>query len=103
MNVVYERLQFDWGKGNTTKNWLKHGVDYLEIEEVFFNDPLVAGLDKRHSCFERRYYCLGETDLGRYLFVCYTIRKNNIRPILARPISKKERKVYEKAKENSAF
>lgn len=86
---------FDWDEGNKQKNWEKHQVDYRECEEVFFNKPLLIGDDTNHSFQERRYYVLGQTDIGRALFLVFTVRNSKICVISARDQSKKERKIYE--------
>jgi uncharacterized DUF497 family protein len=93
---IFECGSFDWDKGNWNKNWLKHGVSVGECEQVFFNSPLIFGYDEKHSPAEERHYALGKTDGGRLLFVVFTIRKNNIRVISARDMTKKEKGVYEK-------
>jgi hypothetical protein len=93
---------FDWDKGNIDKNWLRHKVSSVEIEEVFFNEPLLISFDKTHSQNESRFATLGITNEIRKLFIVFTIRKNKIRIISARDMSRKERKVYENyKKENS--
>jgi uncharacterized DUF497 family protein len=86
---------FDWDEGNILKNWEKHRVSASECEQVFFNRPLVTMPDASHSINESRFYALGQSDSGRYLFIVFTIRKNLIRVISARDMSRKERKVYE--------
>ena len=95
---VLEDLQrcvgFDWDEGNEGKNWEKHSVSDAEAEEVFFNDPLVAGADLPHSQPEPRYFALGRTDALRHLFVAFTIRGDLIRVISARDMTKKEMKRY---------
>jgi uncharacterized protein len=88
---------FEWDEGNLLKNWEKHRVSASECEQVFFNRPLVAGLDKKHSQSGSRYYALGITDAKRKLFIVFTIRKKLIRVISARDMNKKERKVFEKS------
>ena len=88
---------FEWDKNNREKNWEKHGVSPSECEEMFFNMPLVLQQDPTHSHKEPRYYALGQTALGRRLFVSFTIRKDKIRVISARDMSKKERRIYEQA------
>ncbi|HLJ35853.1 MAG TPA: BrnT family toxin [Ktedonobacteraceae bacterium] len=85
---------FDWDAGNKQKNWDKHQVDYTECEQVFFNKPLLIGEDIGHSTQEQRYYVLGQSDMGRTLFLVFTIRDNKIRIISARDQSKKERIIY---------
>jgi uncharacterized DUF497 family protein len=86
---------FDWDEGNLSKNWEKHQVSALECEQIFFNRPLVALPDERHSESEPRFYALGQTDSGRRLFIVFTARSDVIRVISARDMSRKERKVYE--------
>jgi uncharacterized DUF497 family protein len=86
---------FQWDKGNAEKSWLKHGVSNTECEEIFFNQPLLTAEDREHSWAEKRYHALGRTDTGRLLFVSLTIRKDLIRVISARDMSRKERIVYE--------
>jgi len=88
---------FDWDAGNTDKNWVKHSVTPSECEQVFFNRPLIVKGDHKHSITEKRYYALGRTNLKRYLFIAFTVRKNLIRVISARDMSRKERKVYDDA------
>lgn len=85
---------FDWGRGNVEKNWEKHRVTPVEVEQVFFNSPLLAKEDVLHSQSEKRYYVLGQTDSGRELFVAFTIRAKRIRVISARVMSRQERRVY---------
>jgi uncharacterized DUF497 family protein len=88
---------FQWDKGNITKNWIKHEVSVGEAEQVFFNEPFLIGEDSDHSTEkESRYYLLGTTDDGRRLFISFTVRKELIRVISARDMSKAERSTYEK-------
>jgi len=61
------------------------------------NDPLCQ-VDLRHSEDEQRYVVLGATMDGRQLLVSFTVRHNRVRIISARPMSRKERRIYEKAK-----
>ncbi len=66
----------------------------LEVEQVFFNTPMLTYNDEKHSIGEDRYYVLGITDNRRRLFVAFTIRNKMIRPISARDMSRRERRVY---------
>ncbi len=86
---------FEWDQGNLLKNREGHGVTGSECEQIFFNNPLIVAPDIKHSEKEDRYYALGQTDTGRLLFVVFMIRKNLVRIISARDMSRKERKVYE--------
>ncbi len=90
---------FEWDEHNAVKIWTRPRVSPFEIEEVFFNSPLVVADDLKHSEKEKRYYALGQTESARKLFVVFTIRGNKIRVISARDMSRKEREVYESYEE----
>ena len=94
-NLINNVDGFEWDKGNINKNQIKHNVRVFECEEIFFNKSLLIFSDEKHSRAENRYYVLGQTDLNRRLFMVFTIRKNKIRIISARDMSRKERKIYE--------
>ena len=88
---------FDWDEGNRDKNWQKHRVSTAECEEVFFNLPLLLENDAGHSQLEPRFLALGQTNVGRPLFIVFTIRQEKIRIISARDMSQRERDHYEQA------
>lgn len=92
---------FDWDKGNFQKNWIKHQVAQTEIEELFFNEPLLLFDDKSHSTTEVRWKILGKTNSNRHVLVIFTIRNQKIRPISARDMSKKEKMLYEESTQSN--
>jgi hypothetical protein len=94
-DLIAKCVGFDWDEGNLPKIWETHHVSGAECEQIFFNHPVVAARDEKHSSAEDRYYALGHTDARRLLYVVFTIRKNLVRPISARDMNRKERKVYE--------
>jgi uncharacterized DUF497 family protein len=94
--VVRGLSGFEWDPGNWRKSELKHGVAAPEAEEVLLNRP-VCQVDTRHSGDDQRYLALGVTNEGRRLLVAFTIRRSRVRIISARPMSRKERVVYEEA------
>lgn len=87
---------FDWDEENTAKNWERHRVTPEEAEDVFFHDPFVLRSDPAHSKREKRYWALGRTMRGRKLFVAFTIRRELIRMISARDMSRRELEEYER-------
>ena len=93
---------FQWDEGNAEKNWVQHHVPQGEAEQVFFNRPLVVVEGEQRTEFTRRYYVLRQTDARRLLFMVCTIRDDRIRVISARPMSRRERRVYGHAKEAAA-
>ena len=99
--IDWTRVQrFEWDDGNARKSDDKHGVSQLEAEQVFFNEPLLAVEDLRHSLYEPRFHALGRTDENRLLHVTFTLRAvaTRIRVVSARDMSRKERVRY--AQEN---
>lgn len=95
-SIVESCQGFQWDKGNSLKNWLKHGVTQGGAEQAFLNEPLLLLEDKEHSEYENRFLALGRTDDGRRIFIAFTIREKRIRIISARSMNKKERDDYEK-------
>lgn len=90
-----ELVGFEWDKGNSNKNKIKHGVEDRECEELFSNKPLIIFEDKGHSTPEElRWGALGKTNNGRRMAMYFTVRNNKIRIISARDQSKKDRAVY---------
>jgi uncharacterized DUF497 family protein len=99
-----EGMEFEWDAANAEKNWVRHRVSQTECEQVFFNHPLVVGEDVLHSHDEARFFALGQTDAGRFLFLVYTVRRERVRVISARDMTRRELKEYEhvRAQESAA-
>ena len=93
-NLLTQCTGFDWDEGNSRKNWIKHQVTPSECEQLYFNQPLIVKNDSKHSEHETRFFALGQTDHNRKLFIAFTVRRDKIRVISARDMSKKEREVY---------
>lgn len=93
---------FQWDKGNTEKIWREHKVSPFECEQIFFNHPLLVAPDEDHSHSEARFYVLGRTDSDRLLFLVFTVRRNLIRVISARDMSRAEREVYQSHEEEDS-
>jgi hypothetical protein len=102
MDILFQVEGFEWDQGNIEKNREIHRVSYLECEEVFFNQPLLVQEDEIHSKFEPRYYVSGSTNDGRHLFIVFTVRRNKIRVISARNMSRRERRIYREQIEKSS-
>ena len=92
---------FDWDDANTHKNWERHQVTPEEAEDIFFHEPLVVRSDAGHSITEKRHYALGQTGVGRRLFIVFTVRRTLIRVISARDMNRNETEAYEKYEEEN--
>ena len=88
---------FEWDEGNADKNWTMHQVSRSEAEQAFFNRPILIAPDARHSNKESRYAALGKTNGDRRLTLVFTVRGTLLRVISARDMSRRERRIYEKA------
>ena len=89
-------LSFEWDKGNEQKNWLKYKVTSEEAEEAFDDENRMIFKDVKHSTRqEKRFLLFAET--RRKLLIVFTMRKQNIRIISARPMNRKEAMIYKKA------
>jgi len=95
MRVFADIVGFEWDDGNRDKSLKKHGVTDTEAEEVFADTGRVIREDVEHSQTEARHYLIGKTEKGRILFVSFTIRRNLLRIISARPVNRKEINLYE--------
>lgn len=95
MKVLIKIVEFEWNKGNISKN-IKHKVDDKECEEVFFDKNKIVYKDRLHSKTEDRFILLGKTKNNRLLYLVFTYRRKKIRVISARDINKKEVHIYEK-------
>ncbi len=84
---------FDWDVANFEKNWKRHRVTQAEAEQVFANLPLLA-VATTEARGEARWFALGHTDGSTEIAVVFTVRRQGIRVIWARPMSRRERKEY---------
>ena len=96
MEKIFEQFSgFQWNKGNSDKNVIKHNVENWECEQVFYNRPLLVFDDPRHSVSENRWAAFGITDRDRFLVIIFTKRNDLIRIISARDMNKREREFYD--------
>ncbi len=94
MEVISLPAEFEWDKHNAEKIRIKHGIEPVECEEVFYGMPIVIKPDAGHSKTETRYSAMGKTNAEKLLFVVFTIRNKRVRVITARNASRKERRMY---------
>jgi uncharacterized protein len=88
-------MKYAWDDNKAVKNLAKHGISFTEAKTIF-DDPLYVDFyDLDHSDDEERYLIVGESNRGRLLIVSYTERRESIRIISAREVTKSEREIYE--------
>jgi uncharacterized protein len=91
---LIDTIGFEWDKGNL-EHIKTHDVEYIECEEIFYNEPIYFE-DPKHSTQEVRILVYGITNEKRLLTLVFTIRNNKVRVISARNQHKKERIIYKK-------
>ena len=88
--------EFEWDKGNKTKNVAKHNISIDEVEAVFRSGrALPLGIQISPQTDEQRLGLVGPTLNSRLLQVAFVLRAGKVRVISARPANKKEKEKYE--------
>ena len=89
-------MGFEWDERKRLANLDKHGLDFVEVEEMF-QGPMLAALDNRYNYVEERWLGPGMSQ-ERVLVVAFTKRHDGqtIRVISLRKALKHEQKAFEK-------
>ena len=88
-------MKFEWDSRKAEFNLRKHGVSFDEAASIFLDNLALSGSDPDHSVGESRYITFGMSRLGRLLSVSHTYRPGSIRIIMARRMTRDERKTYD--------
>ncbi|MFH0947755.1 MAG: BrnT family toxin [Elusimicrobiota bacterium] len=94
METIPIPIEFEWDKNNTKHIKERHRIEPYECEQVFFDVFFIISPDSKHSQQEQRYLVSGRAKSGKVIIVVFTIRKDKIRVITARPADGKERRIY---------
>jgi uncharacterized protein len=89
------RIQFEWYPPKAESNLKKHGVSFEEATTVFGDERMLDSPDIEHSEDEMRHIGIGKSEVGRLLFVNFTMRGEAIRIISARLAESWEKREYE--------
>ena len=88
-------IDFEWDERKRQVNRRKHGVDFADAVEAFYDDLARAMEDPDHQD-EQRFVLIGIDAFQRILVVVYTQPdEQTIRIISARPATATERRHYE--------
>jgi uncharacterized DUF497 family protein len=85
-------MGFEWDEAKRLANLDKHGIDFIDVSEVFDGD-IVTVEDERYSYGEQRFVTFGLLQ-GRVIAVVHTDRGESIRIISARKATKYEQRTY---------
>lgn len=88
-------MEFEWDSAKATANLRKHRVSFVEASSVFLDPLAITIFDPEHSHEEDQYITVGVSAAGRILMVAHTDRRNRVRIINARELTRTERRDYE--------
>ena len=88
-------MEFEWNPRKAAENLRKHKVSFNEAATVFGDFLSSTACDPEHAVEEHRYITIGLSNRGRLLMVAYAERRERIRIISARTLTRSERKAYE--------
>jgi uncharacterized DUF497 family protein len=86
---------FEWDTRKAAENIGKHNVSFNEATTVFGDFFGATASDPDHSVEENRYITVGLSNRGRLLMVAHTERRERIRIISARTLTRSEKRAYE--------
>jgi uncharacterized DUF497 family protein len=88
-------MEFEWDPSKAAENVRKHKVSFNEAATVFGDFLGTTASDPDHSAGEHRYITVGLSNRGRLLMVAHVERRERIRIISARTLTRSEKRAYE--------
>jgi uncharacterized DUF497 family protein len=85
-------MSYEWDEQKRLANVKKHGIDFVDLPEVFDGDVVIIP-DERFNYGENRFILIGILK-SQVIVVAYTERGDNIRIISARKATKNEQIFY---------
>ena len=85
-------MEFEWDEAKRLANLDKHGIDFIDVPEVFDGD-IITVEDSRYSYGEQRFVTFGVLQ-GRVIAVVHTDRGESVRIVSARKATKNEQRTY---------
>jgi uncharacterized DUF497 family protein len=85
-------MTYEWDEQKRLANVKKHGIDFIDVPEVFDGDVVIIP-DERFDYGETRFLLIGILK-SQVVVVAYTERGENIRIISARKATKNEQIYY---------
>jgi uncharacterized DUF497 family protein len=81
-------MKIVWDEPKRLANLDKHGLDFADLNETFFDDALVL------PTYNKRWAGIGKNIRGVIVVVFVRLGKEAVSVISMRPASKNERKLY---------
>lgn len=88
-------MEFEWDPRKAAENLRKHKVSFNEAATVFGDFLSTTASDPAHSVEEHRYITIGLSNRGHLVMVAHAERRERIRIISARKLTRTERRAYE--------
>ena len=88
-------MEFEWDTRKAAENLRKHNVSFDEAATVFGDFFGATASDPDHSAGENRYITVGSSSRGRLLMVAHVERREHIRIISGRELTRSEKRAYE--------
>ncbi len=88
-------MEFEWDLSKEILNIQKHGIQFSEAVESFWDPRGFQMTDKKHSTLEKRLYWIGKSNSKRILTTRFTRRGSVIRIIGSAEWRKFRRLYYE--------
>jgi uncharacterized DUF497 family protein len=85
-------MEFDWDEAKRKANLRNHGIDFVDIDELFEGETVTI-LDDRFDYGEQRLVTFGMLE-GQIVAVAHTETDEKIRIISVRKATKNEEKSY---------
>jgi uncharacterized DUF497 family protein len=88
-------MQFEWDEAKNRSNFVKHGLDFADAEQVL-SGPCVTFVDDRFDYGEKRFTTLGLL-AGRVVVIAHTARSGDVTRIISmRKANRREQTIYQK-------
>jgi uncharacterized DUF497 family protein len=88
----FANATFEWDENKQRLNVIKHGIDFVDAKEVFYDPAAYTSVSPRNPG-ERRYVTIGSMR-GTLIAVIFTLRGQAVRIISARTARRSERQSY---------
>ena len=88
-------FKFEWDQEKAARNVVKHSVSFDEAVSVFGDALALTFADTDHSESEDRSRTYGMSSKSRLLVVVHAERRNNVRIISARKVTRYEKSIYQ--------
>jgi uncharacterized protein len=85
-------MKFEWDEANRLASLDRHGIDFLDVEEIF-DGSFITIEDDRCTCDEQRFITVGLLQ-ARIVAIGYTNRGHAMRLIFCRKATLYEQKNY---------